>query len=349
MSVFILAKKTTENKNFYDENGILETGTGEILSDPRKNGKERPWKMHKVNSLKLYELYKKALVSDENLLTESRMKSLEECGNNLLFSVNDKNEKRLKGANFCRIRTCPMCNWRKSLKLFGQMSKITDIIIKQDKSTRFIFATFTVKNCNADKLSQTIDMMNMGFKRLTNKTKGVKTTEKFKNNMLGYMRAIEVTYNQQEDTYHPHIHCIFAVKAQYFTKGYIKKSDWVELWQKAMNLDYQPSVHVKTIKETDNDKTKAVAEVAKYPTKSADLLKIEDEEQAVQALIVLAKTMKGRRLITFGGEFATVKRELKLDDIENGDLIHAEQETQNFNPVAKMIYRWRAEVGAYIC
>ena len=36
--------------------------------------------------------------------------------------------------------------------------------------------------------------------------------------MLGYMRAVEVTYNQQEDTYHPHIHCIFAVKAQYFTK-----------------------------------------------------------------------------------------------------------------------------------
>ena len=41
--------------------------------------------------------------------------------------------------------------------------------------------------------------------------------------MLGYMRAIEVTYNQQEDTYHPHIHCIFAVKAGYFKgNGYIK-------------------------------------------------------------------------------------------------------------------------------
>ena len=46
-----------------------------------------------------------------------------------------------------------------------------------------------------------------------------------------------------------------------------------------MSLDYAPSVYVKTIKETDNDKTKAVAEVAKYPTKSADLLKIEDEEK----------------------------------------------------------------------
>ena len=54
--------------------------------------------------------------------------------------------------------------------------------------------------------------------------------------------------------------------------------------------------------------------------------------------------MKGRRLITFGGDFATIKRELKLDDIENGDLIHAEQEVQNFNAVAKIIYRWRAGV-----
>ena len=40
--------------------------------------------------------------------------------------------------------------------------------------------------------------------------------------MIGYIRAMEVTYNQEKDTYHPHIHCIFAVKAQYFTHGYIK-------------------------------------------------------------------------------------------------------------------------------
>ena len=52
MSVFILAK-TTENKNFYDENGILETGTGEILTDIGRNGKERPWKLHKEEGLKL--------------------------------------------------------------------------------------------------------------------------------------------------------------------------------------------------------------------------------------------------------------------------------------------------------
>ena len=38
MSNLILAKSNTSNNNFYNENGILETGTGEILSDKRPNG-----------------------------------------------------------------------------------------------------------------------------------------------------------------------------------------------------------------------------------------------------------------------------------------------------------------------
>ena len=246
MSSLILSNCNTNNNN---ENGILETGTGEILSDPRKNGKERPWKMHKVNSLKLHELYKKALVLDNNLISESRMKSLEECGDNLLFSVNDKNEKRLKSANFCRIRTCPMCNWRKSLKMFGQTNKIANKILEQLPTTRFIFVTFTVKNCSAEKLEETISLMNQGFKDLTNKNRKLAITNKFKSNMLGYIRAMEVTYNQQEDTYHPHIHCIFAVKAGYFKgNGYIKKSDWQYIWGECCNTEYEPIVKVQTIK-----------------------------------------------------------------------------------------------------
>ena len=150
--------------------------------------------------------------------------------------------------------------------------------------------------------------MNKGFSYITSNSRTFAPAQKFKESLQGYIKATEITYNSKEKYISPAYSLHFQVKTSYFTKGYIKKSDWVELWQKAMNLDYQPSVHVKTIKETDNDKTKAVAEVAKYPTKSADLLKIEDEKQAVQALIALTKTMKGRRLITFGGDFATIKR-----------------------------------------
>ena len=327
---------------------VVEINTGEILTDIGRNGKERPWKLHKEEGLRVDNLFVMAKKLDDSVITDNGLKSLKECGDTLVFVRNEKGKKRLHGANFCRNRLCPMCNWRRSLKMYSQVSQITDKILATKKS-RFIFVTLTVKNPDGEHLAETLDLMNKGFSYITSNSRTFAPAKKFKESLQGYIKATEITYNSKDNTYHPHIHCIFQVRPSYFSRDYIKKDDWIKLWGKAMSLDYAPSVYVKTIKDTDNDKTKAVAEVAKYPTKSADLLKIEDEEQAVQALIVLAKTLKGRRLITFGGDFATVKRELKLDDIENGDLIHAEQETQNFNPVAKMIYRWRAEVGAYIC
>ena len=189
--------------------------------------------------------------------------------------------------------------------------------------------------------------MNMGFKRLTNKTKGVKTTEKFKNNMLGYMRAIEVTYNQQEDTYHPHIHCIFAVKAQYFTKGYIKKSEWQQIWGDCCKTEYEPIVHIQTIK---NSTSKAVAEVAKYPVKMDELSNYSNEEKAIRALTILTKFLHKRRLITFGGNFAEARKLLNLDDIDTGDLVNLEDEQkENFQEIKKVLFKFRVKVGCYIC
>ena len=347
MSNLILSKSNTSNNNFQDDNGILETGTGEILSDKRPNGEERPWRLHKMNSLKLHSLYGKALKIDNSVITENRLQSLEQCGDNLLFSVNDKKEKRLKGANFCRLRTCPMCNWRKSLKMFGQTSKITDKILEQLPTTRFIFVTFTVKNCSDEKLEETISLMNQGFKDLTNKNRKISCSAKLKDNLLGYMRAMEVTYNSDKDTYHPHIHCIFAVKAQYFTRGYIKKSEWQEIWGECCHTDYEPIVKVQTIK---NSTAKAVAEVAKYPVKMDELANYQDENKAIKALIVFTKILKGRRLITFGGVFADIKKQLKLDDVETGDLIHLEDvPEQTFNEVSRILFKFRAKIGCYVC
>ena len=347
MSNLILSKSNTSNNNFQDDNGILETGTGEILSDKRPNGEERPWRLHKMNSLKLHSLYGKALKIDNSVITENRLQSLEQCGDNLLFSVNDKKEKRLKGANFCRLRTCPMCNWRKSLKMFGQTSKITDKILEQLPTTRFIFVTFTVKNCSDEKLEETISLMNQGFKDLTNKNRKISCSAKLKDNLLGYMRAMEVTYNSDKDTYHPHIHCIFAVKAQYFTRGYIKKSEWQEIWGECCHTDYEPIVKVQTIK---NSTAKAVAEVAKYPVKMDELANYQDENKAIKALIVFTKILKGRRLITFGGVFADIKKQLKLDDVETGDLIHLEDDQkEKFEEIKKVLFKFQVKVGCYIC
>ena len=51
---------------------------------------------------------------------------------------------------------------------------------------------------------------------------------------LGYIRKLEITYNSEKNTYHPHYHLILCVKKNYFKdKKYIKQSKWLEMWQLA--------------------------------------------------------------------------------------------------------------------
>ena len=100
---------------------------------------------------------------DDDIITDNGLKSLEECGDTLVFMRNEEGEKRLHGANFCRNRLCPMCNWRRSLKMYSQVSQITDKILTTRKS-RFIFVTLTVKNPDAEHLTETLDLMNKGFR-----------------------------------------------------------------------------------------------------------------------------------------------------------------------------------------
>lgn len=322
---------------------VTSVETGEILTDRRAGGEERPWKRHKKNVMKLADMYEKALEVDVTCISDSRLNALRDCASYLLFGINPEGEKRLKGANFCRMRTCPMCNWRKSLKLFGQMHRIVELVVKEKPSTRFIFVTFTIKNCKSDELSMNLDKMNRAFKYLTSKGQTFAPATKFKKSLLGYMKSVEVTYNSEENTYHPHIHCIFAVKASYFSHGYIKQNEWIELWGACAELDYPPSVNVKTIKGTE----KAVAELAKYPVKMDEVAEIGDK--AIPALITFSHVLKKRRLVTFGGVIADAKKRLALDDIESGDLIHVQDKPVEFNAVAMALYKWRVGVGAYIC
>ena len=54
---------------------------------------------------------------------------------------------------------------------------------------------------------------------------------------------------------HPHFHALLLVKPSYFKgQGYIKQGDWVEMWSKALRADYLPSVNVKAVKATLDEK-----------------------------------------------------------------------------------------------
>lgn len=327
----------------------LTEKTGEILSDRGRDGKERPWAKHKDESLRLVELFELARHDDESIITDTRLQGLRDCASFTAWFRDAEQRQKLKTANFCRLRLCPMCNWRRSLKLFGQVSRIADRILDTAPSTRFIFITLTVRNCEAAELPGVLNSINKGFQLLTQKKQTFASAVKVKANLIGYLKSVEITYNAKENTYHPHLHCIFAVKQGYFTgAGYIKKSDYQGLWQQALKLDYEPIVHVENIK---NGTSKAVAEVAKYPTKTTDLLSIEDKDQAAKAVALLHRTLKGRRLITFGGVFAQAKKDLKLEDVDsdNADLLHVDGDDEKINPIEVVLYRYNARYGVYIC
>ena len=89
------------------------------------------------------------------------------------------------------------------------------------------------------------------------------------------------------------------------------------LTQKMMATLYD--VDVRTIKpknEKTSDIRSAILETAKYPVKPMEL-----NSDSAKVVDDLQKGLYRKRQIAFGGPFKQIKKELELDDIENGDLI----------------------------
>lgn len=291
---------------------------------------------------------------------DKKSERVRDCGTDLTFrkpivscSGSDSSDLyKLYKANFCRVRLCPMCAWRRSLKIFGQVSKIMDEI--EDKYS-FIFLTLTVPNCSGDDLSETIDKLHKGFHRLFN-YKRVKTA------CCGFFRALEVTRNKNPEsksfgTYHPHFHIILAVHKRYFkSKEYIVRDDWLQLWQRAMQ-DYSiTQVDVRRVKPKDFGSgtdlidgvklSAAVAEAAKYTVKSSDYIFENNNKLTDEIVCTLSAALYHRRLAAFGGCFEDIRNQLGLDDCEDGDLVHVDSDELRPD-VGYMIRRYKWSAGVY--
>ena len=68
---------------------------------------------------------------------------------------------------------------------------------------------------------------------------------------------------------------------------------------------------------------KSILETTKYPFKP-----IEFDDKNLQVIDDLYKGLYRKRQLAYGGLLKQIKKELELDDIENGDLIHVDEETE---------------------
>lgn len=304
------------------------------LQDVSGSGRRRPWKEMKMGSLKLASLYERA---NEVLpvITQWRLEDLKGCGETLEFALLSNGRRELRRAWFCRVRLCPMCMWRRSLKLAARMKKAVESVKAARPSVRFLFVTFTQKNCVGLELGSVLSQMSSSFSKVLKNKRLAKV-------VLGYMRSIEVTVNREDWTCHPHIHAVLAVRADYFTgRNYLQHDGWRELWQSVMGLDYLPQVNVKVLKDSDW----SAVEAAKYSVKAIDTLADSpDEDSAVRMLVDLTVGLHKRRLVTFGGVFRCVKFR---EEYGSGDLVHVEG-SGGISEVGRVVYRWSPVYGVYV-
>ena len=307
-----------------------------ILED-EKSGKKRPWKPKKIRSLQVADSF-------QRLGWEKKASRLRFCGSSLAFLVElETGVRRLQDADFCRERLCPMCQWRKSLKVFQEVSRVMDVVEQENPTLVPLFLTLTVQNCPTDELSKTLDILFKGWNTL-------QAHRKMQRIVKGWFRALEVTYNDQNDTFHPHLHAVIMVDKAYFkkdNKDYMETEEWVQMWRKSAKLDYDPICDIRRVKGGKR-KHKAIAEVAKYTMKDKDYIK--NGTDLTDTLIYFLSTgLKNRRLFAFGGILKNVAKRLGAEKPDEGDLVHVDDDAMRGDMATMLeVYHWHFGVANYV-
>lgn len=327
---------------------VFETGEiftpDRILSDIGRGGRDRDWRGRKVRNELL------ALAYDG--VDAAKAARLRGCGQYLEFVEDAQGNKRLTRMTSCRVRLCPICSWRRSLKVYAQTKEIVDYIAGQSQDYRYIMLTLTVRNCTGDELNATLDNLLGAWNRLVRldavarAAKGwyrslevvhdvypVITPEMYHGDTARHIKSRKKWYdahgygigdaNPNYDMFHPHIHALLVVNKSYPTgRDYISQRDWAAMWRQSLRVNYNPRVDVRFVAgETMEQLNKAVCEVAKYACKDSDYIVPDDWDLTVATVRMLNDALAHRRLVAYGGVMRRVKQMLKQDDVDSGNLV----------------------------
>jgi len=298
------------------------------LVDQSQSGKDKPWNSRKRQSLGVAE----SLEQCKGL--KKLAMNIAECGSRLIFKACPQgHEKKLSTANFCRLRDCVMCQWRRSLKLSHQVHRLGCGHLEKHKSDIPLFLTLTVPNCSADDFPKTLSLMYGAFKNMFIKVK-------IKRAVRSWFRGLEVTYNEESDTYHPHFHVLLMVSKHYFDRGrnyYIDREDWLLMWQYATGMNDITQVDIRRWRKRRNSENvmgSVAFEAAKYMVKPSSYLKEVEKGYfyvAPKVMKTLHDGLRGRRLVGFGGVFKKLRKELQQEDVEKSDLVHIDEDSRECN------------------
>ncbi len=276
----------------------------EYLSD--SSPKDRSWDTHRSEAEGVEEHLKSP--GTERWIWKQG-KRVEECSPSLGFALTADPETgeaglKLAQAKFCRVRFCPVCQWRRSLMWQARFHQALPELLATVPDAQFLFLTVTVRNCAISDLRETLKTMGKAWNRFTQRREF--------SAIEGWIRTVEVTRGK-DGSAHPHFHALVLVKPSYFKKHYVAQSQWLQAWREAARLDYIPQVHITKVRTKKADRLalgddalalrKAAAETLKYSVKPSDML--ADREWFLELVRQTFRT----RAIASGGVLKDVLRE----------------------------------------
>lgn len=287
----------------------------------------------KRRSLKVADLYE--ATSGKDLLkvakTPKQLDKIRNCGEVKIFAVNgDMSARRLLFSVTCGNRTCPNCAKAQSVTDMKEALAVTRALTGPYKEKVAVFATFTI--VNTERLEDGMNQLAHAFDKLMRRKE---VTEAVK----GYIAKVEVTYNFEAKTFHPHMHVLFFVDRSYFSKKYISADNWLKLWREVTGDSRITQVKVERLKGRGKTGTEAdgVAEVAKYVAKE------DDYTQSEEVFAEFVNAMRGRKVFRFGGLCKDLVKAFRVDRYGVfASITNAEQVTaEDF--VSRLFMNWKGQ------
>lgn len=313
---------------------MTEHGLGDGLAD--LSPKDKPWDVHRSQAQDVQSIYATAAEF------ERYAHRISQCSGLLRFGWHpdpDTGELalRLRESRFCRVRHCPVCQWRRSLMWQARFYQSLPAIQQAHPRARWLFLTLTVRNCAISDLRETLRAMNAAWKRFIER-------REFRP-VLGWVRTTEVTRGRNGSA-HPHFHALLMVPPSMFTRHYVTHSRWVELWQEAARLDYTPVVDIRTVKDKapkrDADPLSglraAAAETLKYSVKPSDMVADPDW------FLEMTRQVHRLRFVASGG---VLKDVLRVDDETDEDLILADGSAEAEDNGSRLAFKWHSSDRRY--
>jgi plasmid rolling circle replication initiator protein Rep len=288
---------------------------------------------------------------------QRQAKRVNSCSELLKFAwvqSDDEIQLQFKSAYFCRVRNCPICQWRRAQMWVARFIEALPRIYTAYPTMRYVLLTLTLQNCHISQLRLTVQHMQKSWDRLS-KRKAFPA--------LGFVRSLEVT--KETDTYdkktkqlirkarpdyvHPHFHVLLALPPAYFSRGYLSTADWAQLWKEALKVDYTPvcDVRIVKVKKTENAAQNesdgvlaglraAIVETIKYTVKPSDM--VADSKW----LLGLVDQLHRVRAVALGGIFKQFLKEVEEEDADDQESNDSEIENES-----RLFFGWKKPVKRY--